>query len=158
MIVLAVMVGEWILLVAGTRRDEMIAGALCIVPAGLFLYVAWASSTLRIQLKWRDMLTGWRLPAEVIRDQVTITLVLLADILHLKPISARFRAAPFHCSDHCSEDTPEATGHRVIATAYATTTPNTIVIGIDENQNQMLLHEMRPGQVSTVARILGVGR
>ena len=44
---------------------------------------------------------------------------------------------------------------RVLATAYTTVSPNSIVIGIDYEQSRLLLHQVKRDEVSTMTKRLG---
>jgi hypothetical protein len=148
---LIVMAAEWILLVAGTKRDEMIVGALCLLAAGLFLQLVYRAEQQKLDIRLKDLATCWRLPWYVLSDTRVVTLVLLKDLFGIKRASSFYRV----CGFKTAKDDPLLAARRVLATAFTTVTPNSIVIGIDYEQSRMLFHQLQRSRVSKMTQELG---
>jgi multisubunit Na+/H+ antiporter MnhE subunit len=147
----AVMALEWILLVAGVKRDEMIVGALCVIAAVLFLQFVYRAERQKLDIRLKDLATSWRLPWYILTDAWVITLVLLKDLLGIKRASSFYRV----CGFKTSKTDPLLSARRVLATAFTTVTPNSIVIGIDYEQSRMLFHQLQRSSVSKMTQELG---
>ncbi len=150
-LVVVTMVAEWILLVAGTRRDEMIVGALSLFACGAFLLVCHRSSGLDLKPSLADLAQGWRLPWYMLADVWIITVALVKDLLGLAPAGSFFRVSGFKTSKR----DPHLEGRGVLATLYTTVTPNSIVLGIDPDQSRMLFHQLVRTPNSDMTRSLG---
>jgi len=145
------MILEWILLVAGTRPDEMIVGAASIVISAIFLAQAHKSSTLKLNFHLSDIATGWRIPWYVVSDCFALTRILLRDLFTAHRAGSHYRVSGFKTI----KDDPRLIARGVLATLYTTTSPNSIVIGIDYKQSRMLFHQLERSPVSTMTKHLG---
>lgn len=89
------MFGEWILLVAGTRRDEMIVGAASVVASGAFLLVVNRSSALRSDFQFADMARAWHIPWYIASDIVVIAIVLFRDLFGIEKARSLYCVSGF---------------------------------------------------------------
>jgi hypothetical protein len=151
MATLGVMTGIWILLVGGTKAHEMIIGAASMALAAAFLYNAKQSDTLDLRFRAVDVTTGWRLPCYLVSDVWVVTKVLVLDLLQIKPAGSYCRVWGFRTS----KNGPVLAARRALATAYTSATPNSIVVGVDYEQNRILIHQMRPSGLTAMQRELG---
>jgi hypothetical protein len=149
--VILLMAAEWILLVAGTRPHEMFVGAGSVLLSALFLAVVTRMSTVTVDFHLSDVVQGWRIPWYVLSDCYTITAVLLRDLFTSRRADSLYRVSGFQTS----KDDPRLVARRVLATIYSTTSPNSIVIGIDYRQSRMLFHQIERSSVSKMAKNLG---
>lgn len=145
------MAGEWVLLVAGTHKHEMMVGAGAVIASALFLKTIHKSSSLRLELKWADLRQAWRIPWYIVSDCWEIIVVLLRDICSFRRAESLYRMTGFVTS----EDDPRMAARRVLATAYTTASPSFIVIGIDCAQNRILFHQLQRSSVPTMMKELG---
>jgi hypothetical protein len=150
-VTLAVMAGIWILLVGGTGPHELITGAASMTLAAGFLYKTKQSDTLNLRFRAEDVRTGWRLPGYLASDVWVVTKVLLFDLLQIKPAGSHARVWGFRTS----ENEPVLAARRALATAYTSATPNSIVVGVDYEQNRILIHQMLPSGLTAMQRELG---
>jgi multisubunit Na+/H+ antiporter MnhE subunit len=141
----------WVWLVAGTHLHEMMVGAGVVVLATLFLLLVHRSQPNPVQLHWKDVAQGWRIPWYLVCDTWVVTLVLLRDLLHLRPAGSHYRV----CGFRYSERDPAVLGRGILATIYMTATPNSIVLGIDPQSSKMLFHQLERAGVPKMARALG---
>lgn len=145
------MSGEWILLVAGTHKDEMIVGAASVLVSGAFLFVAHRTSTLHTDFRLSDIAKGWRIPWYVASGIYEITVILLKDIFGIERTKSLYRVSGFKTAKY---DAVLVT-RRVLAIVYTTTAPNFIVIGIDYTQSRMLFHQLERSSVPRMTKELG---
>ncbi len=148
---LFVMAGEWVLMVAGTRKHEMVVGVVVVLASGLFLRTVHKSATLRLTLEWRDLRACWRVPWYIISGSYEIIKLLLRDALTSRRAESLYRVSGFATA----KDDPRMAARRVLATAYTTAAPNFIVIGIDCAQSRMLFHQIERSSVPKMTRELG---
>jgi hypothetical protein len=145
------MSGEWILLVAGIHIDEMIVGAASVLASGAFLLVAHRTSTLHTDFRLADMAKGWSIPWEVIRDMFVITVVLFKDLLGVEKAKSLFLVAGFRTA----KKDPVLVARRVLAIAYTSASPNTIILGIDYTCGRMLFHQLKRAPLPKMTEDLG---
>ncbi|MGC1869801.1 MAG: hypothetical protein WA700_02480 [Acidobacteriaceae bacterium] len=145
------MSGEWILLVAGTHIDEMIVGAASVLASGVFLFVAHRTSTLHTDFRLADMAKGWRIPWYVISDIFVITIVLFKDLFGIEKAKSLFRVSGFQTA----KKDPVLAARRVLAIAYTSASPNTIVLGIDYTCSRMLFHQLKRAPLPQMTGDLG---
>lgn len=148
---ISLMALEWILLVAGTRPDELIVGGASILLSAIFLATVSKMSTLKLDFHVSDVAQGWPIPWYVLSDCFTLTKVLLRDLFTPHRAESLYRVSGFKTS----KDDPRLVARRVLATVYTTTSPNSIVIGIDFKQSRMLFHQLQRSAVSEMTRSLG---
>lgn len=100
----------------------------------------------------KDLLTLWRLPWYVVSD-LWVTLVVAAeDIAGKQCAESVFRVVPFRAG---TMDDPRATARRVLAVLYSTVAPNSIVLGINVNDQRMLFHQIERSPVPEMTKQLG---
>ena len=68
-----------------------------------------------------------------------------------KSSQARFRAVGFEAGG----DDAESSARRTLTVAYLTIPPDTVIVGIDREHKQILLHEIQETPIPLIARILG---
>ncbi|HEV2576019.1 MAG TPA: hypothetical protein VGU25_02300 [Acidobacteriaceae bacterium] len=146
-----IMAAEWVLLVAGFKRDEMIVGTLAVALAAIFLWRTLQVASEPLEFRIRDILTLWRLPGMMLSDAWTVTIVLLRDLAGIEPAGSFYRVSGFRTAQH----DPLLVARRVLATVYTTSTPNSIVIGTDPATSRMLIHQLRRAPTSPLQRDLG---
>jgi hypothetical protein len=150
-LVIVVMAGEWILLVAGTRLHEMLAGAVSIAAAYVFFSFVYRSERLHTKMRAADLATGWRIPGYIAVDTWVVVKILFQDLFSICKASSLYRVSDFKTS----KEDPYLTGRRVLATIFTSASPNSIVIGIDSEQNRMLFHQLQRTGLSKIDQALG---
>jgi hypothetical protein len=141
----------WILFVGGTRRNEMIVGAGVLLLSGAFLFLLAYKEPLSLQLRWTDLATCWRIPWYIVSGVYEIVVILMKDLFGVKRADSFYRVSGFKTGKH----DPRLIARRVLATAYTTTAPNFIVIGIDYAQSRMLFHQLERSSVPKMTKELG---
>ena len=146
LLILALMTGEWILLVAGVKRNEMIVGFGAVLLAFAFLCLVLRAQDIDLDFKLRDISAIWRVPWYILANTLTLCSVLAKDILGIERAGSFYSVSGFTTS----KTDPTLVARRVLATAYTTISPNSIVIGIDYEQSRLLLHQVKRDEVSKI--------
>ncbi len=146
-----VMAAEWILLVAGLKRDEMIVGGLSVLASVLFLQLVYRAEDQRLDIRLNDLIQAWRIPWYILTGSWEITLILLKDLTGIKRASSFYRVSGFKTGKYG----PLLVARRVLAIAFTTTAPNFIIIGIDYEQSRMLFHQLERSSVPKMTQALG---
>lgn len=148
---LVCMAVEWILLVAGVKLHEIIVGAVAVSAGALFMWRVFALSSERLDLRLPDVLTAWRVPWMLMSDICVVTIVLLKDVSGMERAGSAYRVSGFRSAkrDHL------LIARDVLATLYITSTPNSIVLGIDPAQSRIVVHQLAPRPASRLERELG---
>lgn len=150
-ITIAVMIGGWILMVGGIKPHEMMVGAVAVGATTFFLYMAKRTEPLRLRFEAHDVIKGWSVPWYLATDIAIITVALVKDILHSKRPKPQYRT----CKFRTAKAGPVLAARGVLAAMYTTTTPNSIVVGIDDAQGRILLHQLKPTDLTPMMRELG---
>ncbi len=140
----------WMAFVGDLSPQEMELGAAGAVFCGAACLLTWKAMGLSIAFDLRDVLELWHLPWNATRDAGTITWALAKDLLHLARAGSHLRAIPFR-----GQSGPCGRLRRVLAVAYTSVTPNSIVIGIDAERKLLLVHQIVPSKLSEMTRRLG---
>ena len=146
--ILVLMSAEWILLVAGIKPHEMLVGTVAVLAAALFLCVILRSQTIAFNFLLSDICAVWRVPWYILTNTYTLCDVLAKDLFGLEKAGSYYRVSRFQTS----KKDPTLVARRVLATAYTTVSPNSIVIGIDCEQNRLLLHQVKRDEVSEMTK------
>lgn len=141
----------WVWLVAGTHLDEMIVGAAMVTLATAFVRLVQTSRRQTIDLAWRDIARGWRIPGYLVQDLWLVTGALFRDLVHVRRAGSYYRVCGFGGSGR----DPKRVAQGVLETLYSTSTPNVIVVGIDSETGKMLFHQIERTGLSEMARALG---
>jgi hypothetical protein len=150
-LILALMAGEWVMLVAGVKRNEMIVGLVAVLFACAFLCLVIRSQDMEYNFTLRDISTIWRVPWSILTNTFTLCSVLAKDVFGRERAGSYYRVSGFKTS----KGDPTLVAKRVLATAYTTVSPNSIVIGIDYEQSRLLLHQVKRAEVSEMTKQLG---
>jgi hypothetical protein len=93
----------------------------------------------------------WREPGYVVSGSAIIFWVLLRRLILGKEPDSVLRSIPFDAAG----STARAAARRALALILTTIPPNFIVIGIDEKEGSMLVHQVQESDVPEVAKRLG---
>lgn len=148
--ILALAFLNWMAFVGDVARQDMALGAAAAVFCAAATLLTWKAMGLSIAFDVRDVLELWLLPWNALQDAATIAWALVKDLLHVSPAGSHLRAIPFR--EHSG---PRGRLRHVLAVAYTSVTPNSIVIGIDDERRLMLVHQIVRSEVSRVTRRLG---
>jgi len=140
----------WLAFVGTLSAQELLLGAGCALFCTFASLLTWKAMHLSIAMVPADLFEIWRVPASVAVDALILIAVLYKDLFGIACTVSDDRAVPFH-------DFRGRRGRlrRVLVTVYSSISPNSIVIGIDREQNLLLYHQLARTPVSKLMRKLG---
>lgn len=143
--------GLWLLFVYQVTTSELIAGA---IASGLTVfsgYVIFRIVPVCFEPRFRWILQIYRLPAMIAVDLWRLLQCLFREMarrpLRSSFVMARFATMPDGC---------RAAAQRALAILFVSTTPNSIVLDIDMEQNRLFYHQAEPAPVPELLRRLEV--
>jgi hypothetical protein len=119
--------------VLGLAASAVAASAATVVRRQRFV-------TFRPRVRW--LLGSWRLPAAAAVDTGRVFGVLWRRLARGEPIRGRFRTEPFRLA----RDHRRQAARRAVYTIGTSIPPNAYVVGIDEEEHTVLLHELAPSR------------
>lgn len=131
----------WTIVNNSIGRDELLAGAgAAALAAFLAEAAAWqASVQFRARAEW--LFSALSLPAQVVRDTVTVTVALARQITRGEEPPSCFVAEPVRYGD----DSAEGSMRRALILAARSLAPNAYALGIDEDKGVLISHKLVPG-------------
>ena len=144
------LIGLWMMFVSLLQWNELIAGVAAALIGAFADAVIKATDFASFEPELKQLLLIFRLPGEVLRN----TLVVFGELFRRlagAPPRSRLLIVPF---DGGGVDRRSA-ARRALAILYSTIPPNSVVVGIDQDRNYLLLHNLVPEPVSPVTRKLG---
>ncbi len=144
----------YLVLIDTTQLPELYAGAAATLLAAGGFEAARRGGLGGASPRWRWLVGGWRAVAHVPADVWWVSLAVLDQIVSPRDRRGVLRTAPFAFGD--AEHPPDI-ARRALAEALGSLTPNTIVIGIDEQRNLILAHQLRPTGGANAADVLKLG-
>jgi hypothetical protein len=139
----------WLVFVFQLTGVEVFAGAAASALTVFALQIALRSERLCFQPRLRWLAQARHLPGMIATD-LWIVLKTLANLLLHAPSQAVFQLGRFHAT---SEDC-RASAQRALTILYLSTSPNSVVIDIDREQANMLVHQLEPAAIPKLVRNL----
>jgi multisubunit Na+/H+ antiporter MnhE subunit len=144
----------WVTFTASPKLHELLVGVVATAVTTAFFANVLRTETLRLQPRFRDFAQIWRLPGDILKDSWLVIVVLFKDLAGIERAGSFYRLCGFRSSEH----DPVLISRSALATAYATCSPNMIVIGIDPKQSHMIFHQIKRDEVPRLAQELGAQR
>jgi multisubunit Na+/H+ antiporter MnhE subunit len=143
----------WMLLVLTQATPEILAGAAVAAIGATAAEVVRRSRFVEL-LPWGLLpLHPVRLVRRVVSDCWLLGVALVRQFRDREDNVGAFRGIPY---DAGADDDPKDATRRALHVALVSLTPNTYVVGIDRENNNMLVHELVPGpRETTRERVLG---
>jgi hypothetical protein len=146
--------GLYLLLIDTTSLPELIvlAGAAVIAATGFELAREQETAGgVSVRLRWLAALYRPLLKAP--SDIAVVSLIALRQLIRPRRVNGTFRAVPFRAGEgHDIE-----IGRRALAESFGSFAPNTIIIGIDEEHELILGHQLRPSGGAEAIDLLRLG-
>jgi multisubunit Na+/H+ antiporter MnhE subunit len=132
------MMSFWVMIDDSVSTDELLAGAGAAVLAALLaeLVTHQAAARFRMRIEW--LVPALRLPGQVARDTVVVYGALWRRLAHGEEPHSAFEELPARFGD----DSPEGVTRRTLLVGGASVAPNTIVLGIDKDNDVMVVHRL----------------
>jgi multisubunit Na+/H+ antiporter MnhE subunit len=140
----------WLLLVGKLEWAETWMGVAASAMAATAATIVNRKHFAPFYPETRWIFEAWRLPGYLIADAVLIYAALFEFMFSRKQVGSRIHCVPFRSG---GSDERSAT-RRALATILTTLPPNYLVIGIDQEQNLMLVHQIRPSEMPKLTEML----
>jgi multisubunit Na+/H+ antiporter MnhE subunit len=145
-----VLLALWLLLVT-VSVSELLAGVVAAAIAATAVEVVHAQGLVRFDPDPRWLLRIWKLPRGIVRDCWLLSVALVRHLTG-RSVNSGFRAIPFHSGG----DDARSSARRALVVPALSVSPNTYVIGIDEESDLMLVHQLIPSpREETEEKVLG---
>jgi multisubunit Na+/H+ antiporter MnhE subunit len=128
----------WVAVDDSLQFDELLAGAGAAALAAFAAEVASHQAANRLEIRVAWLARAFRLPGEVARDTLTVFAALARTVVTRDPPRGGFRELPVRYGD----DTPLGVTRRVLLTGAYSLAPNKFVLGLDEERDTMVVHEL----------------
>ncbi len=131
----------WLLLTSRSDGAEMLVGAGAAILAATVVEAVRdrGAFVFRPRLGW--LRHAVRIPVLIVGDTVTVFAALVRHATGRRRVRGGLAAVPFV---HGADGDPEDGARRAMATAGVSVAPNTYVIGIDPDRDEMLVHQLVP--------------
>jgi multisubunit Na+/H+ antiporter MnhE subunit len=139
----AIALGLWMLLVFKTEPAEIVAGgaAAALAATGAELVRSRGYGPFSPELRWWRGLV--RVPREVLVDTWRLLWLLVLHFVSGERIEGRFRVIHF---DARAGNDARRQARRVVATWLGAISPNTYVLGFDEEKDATVVHQLVPSE------------
>ena len=136
------LMGLWVAVDDSVGLAELGAGAAVAALAALLTEVALYQAGTRIQVRLRWLAGAVHLPGQILGDTVLVFRVLGRRLAHGEDPPSGFRELPVRYGD----DTDLGVTRRVLLVGASSLAPNTFVLGLDEDRDIMVVHQLVPNQ------------
>lgn len=142
----------WLIFVGTFEMWEMLAGVAAALLGSTALCVVERADQSHFKPRLIDWLQIAYVPWLLVQGTYDIVLVSLRDLFGGRSVASAFRVTRF---DAGSPDNPQDTGRRVLAVAYTTMSPTSVVLGINTRGDRLLFHDIGNSGVSRMTQNLG---
>lgn len=143
----------YLLLIDTPSLPELLvgAGAAALAATGFELAREQRIADVTLQLSWLRRIH--RPFTKVPSDIAFVSLAAIRQLAGREPACGEFRSAPFRCG----ADEQIETGRRALAESFGSFAPNTIIVGVDEDRELVLAHQLRRTGGPEAIDLLGLG-
>ncbi len=141
----------WLVFVSGFKPQEMLVGALSSAASAAFVGFVWQARPARVRLDRADIAQIAHVPASIVQDALVVVRVLWHDLTGRRKAGSIYAVHRFEAS----ERDRLLRGREVLAVTYMTASPNTVVLGVDQRERLLLLHQLEATPLPAMARALG---
>jgi multisubunit Na+/H+ antiporter MnhE subunit len=128
----------WVALDDSLATDELLAGAGAAAIAALVAELAGYQAATRFRMRIRWLVPALRLPAQVVRDMVTVYAALWRRLTRGEQPDSAFVTEPVEFGD----DTALGVTRRVLLIGARSLAPNAFALGLDRDTQTMVLHQL----------------
>jgi multisubunit Na+/H+ antiporter MnhE subunit len=134
----------WLAFVDTLATAEVVLGLVAAAVAATAAELVRDQDLVRFRLKVRWLRDLYRLPGQVLADSRVLAMALWRQLTG-RPVHGGFRALRFPID----RDDARSAGRRALATGFVSLTPNTYVVGIEED-GVLLVHQLGIDQANPV--------
>ncbi|HEV2397578.1 MAG TPA: hypothetical protein VGS27_11595 [Candidatus Sulfotelmatobacter sp.] len=149
---LPIFYGMWLLFTGTFSLHELLIGIIAAVLASAGMVVVTIFYQTPFSPGASDLLALWRLPWYLLSDTWVVFTVAAKDLLGTEPADSLFRVVPFQAG---RTKNPGMTARRALATLYSTVAPNSIVLGVNTQDQKLLFHQIKRTSVPKMTEQLG---
>jgi multisubunit Na+/H+ antiporter MnhE subunit len=135
----------WLAFVDTFAREEVIAGLVAAAIAATAADLVRSQDLVRFRMDPHWLRGLSRLPWQVLRDTWLLTVALWRHCTG-RPVQGVFRVVPFPTE----ADDARSAARRALVTALCSVAPNTVVVGVEGAEGEMLVHQLIPEPGSPV--------
>jgi multisubunit Na+/H+ antiporter MnhE subunit len=130
--------GLWVAVDDNIGLAELGGGAGAAALAALLTETALhqAGTPITVRLRW--LAAAWRLPGQVLGDTVLVFRALGRQLIRGETPDSGFRERPVRAGGDSSADVTR----RVLLVGANSLAPNTVVLGIDDERDVMIVHQL----------------
>src|SRR5207248_6769570 len=128
----------WVILDNSISPDELLAGAGAAALAALLAEVAGFQAATRFRMRIEWLVPALSLPGQVVRDTGIVFAALWRRLARGEEPASGFRELPVRYGD----DTVEGMTRRALHVGGQSVAPNTFALGIDEDRDVMIVHQL----------------
>ncbi len=143
--------GLWLIFVSNTNTWELLVGAAAAGLATLGLAVFRRLGLVKFSPSLRQIAEAWRLPWYALSDTWKLLQAIGKQLFSKAGAPGSLVAVPFEVG----QDEPASAGRRALAVLYTTMTPNSVVLGVIQEQQLLLYHQLIPGDLPQTTQNLG---
>lgn len=137
----------YLLLVDTTSSPELYVLAATAISGAIALWVSWEQKFDEAAIRPGWLLASWRVLAKIVPNILVLCAEALAQLVRPRAARGTFRAVPFRATTQ----TPKDAGRRALTEWIGSLAPNTIVVGVDDERNLLLVHQLhREGESEEV--------
>ena len=144
----------YLLLIDTTSSPELYAGAAAALLAALGCVAANRRGLRGVRARRVAPGRVVRVLAQIPADIMWVSVAAIAQLVSPRPVRGRWRAVPFR---HGDTDDRGDMSRRALAEAVGSIAPNTIIVGVDEERDLLLAHQLRPSGGPERTDVLGLG-
>ncbi|MGN6370874.1 MAG: hypothetical protein ACTHN5_21680 [Phycisphaerae bacterium] len=141
----------YLTLISSYGWREYVAAAATAALATTGAVVFSRSGKVAFHLRFRDLLQAWRIPAYAVTGTWEV-LRALGRQLFSSGAPSVLAAVPFDPGD--KQNLADA-GRRALVLSYSTATPNSIMLGMTDQEEWLLYHQVLPSEVHAMTKNLG---
>lgn len=130
--------GLWVAVDDNIGLAELGGGAGAAALAALLTETALHQAGTPITVRVRWLAAAWRLPGQVLGDTVLVFRALGRQLIRDETPDSGFRERPVRAGGDSSADVTR----RVLLVGANSLAPNTVVLGIDEERDVMIVHQL----------------
>lgn len=142
----------WVVFVGTFSKWELLVGMGVAIVAAVAICVVEHAEDSHFAPRVRDLLQFGFVPWLVLQGSYQILFAAVRDLLGGRKAVSAFRVVRFEAGTLRS---PYDTARRVLAVAFTTMTPTTVVLGINLPSNQLLFHEINGSGIPQMTKNLG---
>ena len=131
----------WLLFTSTVNKSEAVVGAGASLIAATAAEVVRVKTSLGFRPRLRWFRHAIRVPWSILTDTWTVLAVLANHATGRRRVRGQLRAVGFR---HGRLGDPRDAARRALVTVGVTTSPNTIVVGVDPDRDELLVHQLSP--------------